>query len=179
MQKRNVRLFKKIIRKVVLGPIRLLNRKKFQIYFCKWMKSVGIRIDEYPLYISHDVFLDEVDYSKIRIEENVTISIGVTILVHDHSITDVLLRYGNQKLKNSYVLREVHLKRNCFIGANTTILPGTTIGENSIVGAGSVVKGNIPDNVVVGGNPCRVLFSVQDYYNKILAFPENDIVKQF
>jgi len=134
------------------------------------MKSVGIRIDGYPSYISSDVFLDEVDYSKIRKEEKVTISLGVTILVHDHSITEVLLRYGDGKLKNSYLLREVHLKKNCFMEQNTTILQGTTIGENSIIGAASVVKGNIPDNVVATGNPCRVLCSVSDYYRKILTF---------
>lgn len=48
------------------------------------------------------------------------------------------------------------LKRNCKVGSHTTIMPGVTIGENSIVGAHSLVLNNIPDNVVAFGVPARV-----------------------
>ncbi|MCV6039074.1 galactoside O-acetyltransferase, partial [Escherichia coli] len=46
---------------------------------------------------------------------------------------------------------------NVWIGANSVVLPGVTIGENSVIGAGSVVTKDIPSNVVAVGNPCRVL----------------------
>ena len=46
---------------------------------------------------------------------------------------------------------------NCWIGADVTILPGVSIGNNTIIGAKSVVTKNIPDNVIAVGNPCRVL----------------------
>lgn len=49
------------------------------------------------------------------------------------------------------------IKRNAWIGAGATILPGVTIGENSVVAAGAVVSKDVPDNVVVGGVPAKIL----------------------
>lgn len=54
----------------------------------------------------------------------------------------------------------VHIGRNCWIGAGAIILPGITVGDNVVVGAGSVVTKDLPDNVVAVGNPCRVLREV-------------------
>lgn len=51
---------------------------------------------------------------------------------------------------------------NCWIGADVTILPGVTIGSNTVIGAKSVVTRDIPDNVVAVGNPCRVIRSITD-----------------
>ena len=51
----------------------------------------------------------------------------------------------------------VHIGRNCWLGAGVIVLPGVTIGDNSVIGAGSVVTKDIPANVVAVGNPCRVL----------------------
>ena len=53
--------------------------------------------------------------------------------------------------------KPVVLKRNCWIGAGATILPGVTVGENAIVGAGSVVTKDVEPNTVVGGNPARLI----------------------
>ena len=53
--------------------------------------------------------------------------------------------------------KPVHIKRNVWIGVNVTILPGVTIGENAVVGAGAVVTKDVPDNAVVVGNPARVI----------------------
>ncbi|RYY14386.1 MAG: acyltransferase, partial [Chitinophagaceae bacterium] len=52
---------------------------------------------------------------------------------------------------------QVVLKKGCWIGANAIILPGVTIGENSVVGAGSIVTKSIPDRVVAVGSPARVV----------------------
>jgi acetyltransferase-like isoleucine patch superfamily enzyme len=51
----------------------------------------------------------------------------------------------------------VHIKKGAFVGAHCLILKGVTIGENSIVGAGSVVTKDIPDHEIWGGNPARLL----------------------
>lgn len=51
---------------------------------------------------------------------------------------------------------------NCWLGGDVTILPGVTIGNNTIIGAGSVVTKDIPDNVIAVGNPCRVLRPITD-----------------
>lgn len=68
---------------------------------------------------------------------------------------------------------------NCWIGANVTICPGVTIGENTVIGAGSVVTKNIPANVVAVGNPCRVLREINEqdavYYYKDRKFEDSGI----
>lgn len=53
--------------------------------------------------------------------------------------------------------RKVHIKQNAWIGYNSIILKGVTIGKNTIIGAGSVVTRDIPDNVIAAGNPCVVI----------------------
>ena len=58
---------------------------------------------------------------------------------------------------NAVVLGRVQIGAGCYIGSNSTILPGLSIGERSIIGAGSVVTKNVPPNVVVLGNPARVM----------------------
>lgn len=59
-------------------------------------------------------------------------------------------------------LRGVHIKRNAKIGANATLLPGVIIGENSLIGAGSVVTKDVPPNMIIAGNPARVIREI-DY----------------
>ena len=54
------------------------------------------------------------------------------------------------------------IKKGASVGANATILPGITIGYNSIVGAGSVVTKDIPDNVIVAGNPAKIIRQISD-----------------
>lgn len=56
----------------------------------------------------------------------------------------------------------VHIGRNCWLGAGVIVLPGVTIGDNSVIGAGSVVTKDIPANVVAVGNPCRVLREISE-----------------
>jgi acetyltransferase-like isoleucine patch superfamily enzyme len=51
----------------------------------------------------------------------------------------------------------VHIKKNVWLGEGVKVLKGVTIGENAIIGAGSVVTKNIPSNVIAGGNPCRII----------------------
>ena len=64
----------------------------------------------------------------------------------------------------------VHIGKNCWLGAGVIVLPGVTIGDNTVIGAGSVVTKDIPSNVVAVGNPCRVLREINEddkkYYFK-------------
>lgn len=64
----------------------------------------------------------------------------------------------------------VHIGKNCWLGAGVIVLPGVTIGDNTVVGAGSVVTKDLPANVVAVGNPCRALREINDrdkeYYFK-------------
>ena len=65
----------------------------------------------------------------------------------------------NHEPQNIRVIKtgEIHIKKNAWIGARVNILPGVTIGENAIVGTGSIVTKDVPDNTVVVGNPARIV----------------------
>lgn len=57
----------------------------------------------------------------------------------------------------------VRIGRNCWLGAGVVVLPGVTIGDNSVIGAGSVVTKDVPPNVIAVGNPCRVLREIGEH----------------
>lgn len=103
------------------------------------------------VFINFDcVFLD---WGGITIEDNVLIAPKVSLLTEGHPISP--------SERHALIPKPIHVKRNAWIGANATILQGVTIGENSIVAAGSVVSKDVPDNVIVGGIPAKVLRSIE------------------
>ena len=70
----------------------------------------------------------------------------------------------------------IHIGRNCWLGAGVVVLPGITIGDNSVIGAGSIVTKDIPANVVAYGNPCKVVRKIgekdREYYFRDLRIEE-------
>ena len=91
-----------------------------------------------------------VDDGDIYVGDNVKFGPNVTVISGSHPI-NIELR---EKLLQ--FTAPVHISKNVWVGAGSIILPGVTIGENSVIGAGSVVTKDIPANVVAYGNPCRV-----------------------
>lgn len=74
--------------------------------------------------------------------------------------------FANDKYPQSSHLEGPQVKRGARIGVNVTILPGVVIGKEAMVGAGSVVTRNVPDGVVVAGNPAREMASVEEILKK-------------
>lgn len=93
----------------------------------------------------------------ISIGDNVTISFKVTILTHDASTNKAVL--GTK-------IGLVRIGNNCFIGEGPTILCGVNIGDNVIIGAGSVVTKSILSNSVVAGAPAKVIMSYDEWVEK-------------
>ncbi len=83
----------------------------------------------------------------ITIDDNVQIAPQVSIITVNHDLNDRMI----------VICKPVHIKKGAWIGANVSILPGVTIGENAVVGTGAVVTKDVPDNTVVVGNPARVI----------------------
>ncbi len=106
-----------------------------------------------------DIFASSFDLGEpyyISIGDNVTIT-GVKVLTHDASTKKIL---GYTKTG------KVHIGNDVFIGWGSIILPGTTIGDRVIIGAGSVVAKDVPNNVIVCGNPLRVICAYDEYIEK-------------
>jgi acetyltransferase-like isoleucine patch superfamily enzyme len=104
--------------------------------------------------------------AEIIIEEDVMMGSGVHIYVHNHRFDDPGLPIIDQ---GHYPSESVILKRGCWVGANSIVLPGVTIGENAVVGAGSVVTRSIGARVVAAGNPARVIGEVGGSHGSVSA----------
>ncbi|MDO4163860.1 MAG: DapH/DapD/GlmU-related protein [Bacteroides sp.] len=88
----------------------------------------------------------------ITIEDDVEVAANVQLISNNHDYYD----------RQILICKPVVLKRNCWIGAGATILAGVTVGENAVVGAGSVVTKDVERNTVVAGNPARVVRVLED-----------------
>lgn len=93
--------------------------------------------------------------NNIRIENNVSIGGGCGIFDTDFHSHDPHIRRTKHETLSNIKTAPVWIKRNAWIGGYSIILKGVTIGENSIIGAGSVVVTDVPDNEVWAGNPAR------------------------
>lgn len=101
--------------------------------------------------------LTVVDDADIYIGDNVMIAPNVVIATGTHPVCPEL-----REMVYQYNL-PVHIGNRVWIGAGAIILPGVTIGDDSVIGAGSVVTKDIPSGVVAVGNPCRVIREISEY----------------
>lgn len=149
----NLKLFK-IQRK--LFPKTVSSQK-----YVAYLRQRGVEVGKGTIiYDAGSVVLDDTRPCLLKIGEYCKITAGVTVLTHDYS-RSVLRRVYGPVLGEGRVTR---IGNNVFIGVKSTVLMGTTIGNNVIVGAGSVVSGTIPDNVVIAGNPAKIIRTLDEHY---------------
>ena len=151
--------------------------EKYKEKYPLFLRQIGINISEnyYSTkhgFIAPSVVFDANDYSLISIGDATTISSEVVFLTHDYSISKGL-KMIDPNLSGRF-LRPISVGANSFIGMRTILLPGTSIGDNVIVGAGSVVKGSFPDNVVIAGNPAKILCSTQEWAQRHIELSDYD-----
>ena len=120
------------------------------------------------VYANYNLTL--VDDTHIYVGDCTMFGPNVTIATAGHPIDPTLRQRGLQ-----YNM-PVRIGRNCWLGAGVIVMPGVTIGDNTVIGAGSVVTKDIPSGVVAVGNPCRVLRQVgehdREFYFKDRRIPK-------
>lgn len=135
-------------------------------FYCCY--GTNITLGEYTYINMNCSFIDD---GKITVGKRVMFGANVAIATVGHPIKPDMRGY--------MYTDPVVIGDNCWIGANVTICPGVSIGENTVIGAGSVVTKNIPANVVAVGNPCRVLRAIDErddeYYYKNRKFTDSGI----
>ena len=89
----------------------------------------------------------------ITIEDDVLIGPKVSLITENHPL--------NPQERNGLIGKPIHIKKNAWIGANATILPGVTIGKSAVIAAGAVVSKDVPDNTIVGGIPAKFIKTIQ------------------
>ena len=115
-----------------------------------WLYRTLLRMEvgkqtAFALMVMVDIMFPE----RIRVGRNTVIGYNTTILAHEYLI-------------NEYRLGDVTIGDEVLIGANTTILPGITIGNHAVVSAGTLVHKDVPAGTFVGGNPMKIIYTKQE-----------------
>ena len=157
---------KELIKKVFIKICYLINP-------IKSIRMKGVKVGEGCSFMGCPNFGSE-PY-LIEIGNHVLCSFDVCFITHEggHWVFRDKQKY---KGKHLFKYGRIVIKDNCFIGAKTIIMPGVTIGKNCIIGSGSVVTKDIPDNSVAAGVPCKIITDVDSFEEKFVAsMPEFDV----
>lgn len=139
--------------------LRLLYRGRHVDY----ARKLGVTIGENCRIISTPMWGSE-PY-LISIGNHVELSSGVSFITHDGA---TWVFRNDERYKDVIRYGKIIIHDNCFIGMHSTILPGVSIGPNSIVGAGSLVRKNVEPNSVYAGVPAKRICSINEYAEKCL-----------
>lgn len=147
--------------------MRRLARKPYAL-MTKQMHLVDPAEDERPKYwkksgvnttgrfrVGYGVYFDAGNASQITIEDGVWIASECLLLCHRRVLNDY--KVGDDYNELDYKIQPIVLKRGCVLGMRTIVMPGVTIGEGAIIGAGSIVTKDIPPYTVAVGNPAKVV----------------------
>lgn len=145
---RNAYLLKYCMYSVLLSP---LNYRKIRPVLWRWM---GAKVGK-DCFIGYEVWVDMTNTHLIEMEDHVHIANRCLLLCHQRDLSEYHI--GDDYAKLSYNKHKIVLKKGCLIGMNSMIMPGVTIGEGAIVGAGSLVTKDIPAWTIATGRPAKVV----------------------
>lgn len=118
------------------------------------MKQVGCHVGK-GCFIGDSVKIDAGHADLITLENSVSVAGGTRLLCHQRDFSDYCV--GDDYMKLGYTLKPIVLKKGCLIGMESFVLPGVTVGEGAIIGAGSLVTKDIPAWKVAAGRPAKVI----------------------
>lgn len=150
--------------------IMLFIRKAFILDYAKYYRKMGVNVGKDCEFIVSPNFWDIPDMGSepylISIGDHTKISFGCTFLTHDGS--NWCFR-DKDEYKDVIMAGAIEIGNNCFIGCKTTILPGVKIGDNSIIGACSLVNKSVPEGEVWAGVPAKFITTTEQFAQKCKA----------
>lgn len=143
----------------------ILMRLKRKIYGeIKFAKSIGVKVGE-DCEFYHGIIWGSEPY-LIEIGNHVRITTGCKFVTHDGGLWVLRKKYNKDTIDR---FGKIVIGNNVHIGWDTIIMPGVTIGDNVVIGCGSVVTKDIPSNSVYAGVPARKIEDIEEYYQKITS----------
>lgn len=148
---------------------KFLNKLKSVYYtssperFASYLRKRGLRIGKECRFVRPKTArIDITRPSLIEIGDNVTFNVNFQLLTHDFACRVFRIKYHDFVNSSGKVV----IGNNVWVASNVTFLKGVTIGDNCVIGAGSLVTHDIPTNSVAAGVPAKVICSIDDYYEK-------------
>ena len=144
-------LLKYVMNSAILSPF--LPRK-----IRPWvLRKIGCHVGK-NVFIGSEVYIDSGYANLIYIEDNAHVTARTILLCHKRDLSDYCI--GDNYADLPYKAAEIHLGKGCSTGTGTIIMPGVSIGDGSIIGAGSLVTSNIPAWTIAVGRPAKVVRNI-------------------
>ena len=155
-----MRIIRGLIRSYYFAYLKYLLKGRNREVLIDYYRNIGIEIGEkcriFSMIATPEPYL-------ITIGDNVTIAPGVSLITHDNSVSKVIPNVTD-------AFGRIVIGNNVFIGVRSIILLGVSIGDNTIIAAGRVVTKSLPSNVVAGGNPAKIICTIEDYKSRIAEY---------
>ena len=160
-------MFKRRILKLWLILAKTLRSRSYMKIYNRFLKACGMDISGNIKFIHPSVYIDTAYAKKIHIGDNCVFSVNTIVLAHDFSVECGMAAIGLGDLENEKkIVEDVYIDENVFVGAGCVVLPGTHIGKNCIVGAGTVCSGTIPDDSIVVGEKWKIIANTKEWIKK-------------
>lgn len=145
-------IYRKRLEKMMDWPIlQSFNPRKIRPVL---MRKMGCKVGK-ECFIGDYVRVDLGHADMITLEDHVSIAAGVRLLCHQRDFSDY--KVGDDYMDLGYIVKPIVLKKGCLVGMESFVMPGVTIGEGAVVGAGSLVTKDVPAWSVATGRPAKIV----------------------
>lgn len=150
-------IYRKRLEKMMDWPIlQSFNPRKIRPVL---MRKMGCKVGK-ECFIGDYVRIDLGHADMITLEDHVSIAAGVRLLCHQRDFSDY--HVGDDYMDLGYIVKPIVLKKGCLVGMESFVMPGVTIGEGAVVGAGSLVTKDVPAWSVATGRPAKVVRQIPE-----------------
>ena len=118
------------------------------------LRKIGCKVGK-DVFVGDSVKIDSGHSDLITIEDGVSIAGGTRLLCHQRDFSNYCV--GDEYLALGYVLKPIVLKKGCLVGMESFVMPGVTIGEGAVIGAGALVTKDVPAWTIATGRPAKVV----------------------